>query len=141
QDRGSLSTRTDAPRLPATDRVPNSNPLRPKILLVAADAATLAATGVIAAGIFDATVGDSAAARRLLVAMLATLPVWIGLFSNQRLYNTRFIGRRIDEFRRIVNASVLGTLAVTVAGSMANVLLPRSGLVLLAVTAGVCITI
>ncbi len=52
-------------------------------------------------------------------AVLA-LPVWLGIFANQRLYNTRFIGRRIDEFRRIVNATLLGTLVVSLAANFAN---------------------
>lgn len=131
--------RTDAETGP--DLVPASNPLRPKILLVAADAATLAGTALIAALIVQLGQHDDDSGRKLFWAMLATLPVWLAIFANQRLYNTRFIGRRIDEFRRIVNASILGTLAVSVAGSATNVLLRRSGLVILALTACVCITI
>ncbi|MBX3315177.1 MAG: sugar transferase [Actinobacteria bacterium] len=124
-----------------SDITPRPNPIRPKLLLLAADAATLAISGLIASLVIERFQGDSYSAQRLLLAVLATLPVWLALFANQRLYNTRFIGRRIDEFRRIVNASVLGTLSVSVAGSAANVLLRRSGLVVLAITACLCITL
>ncbi|MEO6626935.1 MAG: sugar transferase, partial [Aquihabitans sp.] len=68
----------------------------------------------------------------LLWVTLATIPAWLGLFANQRLYNTRFIGRRIDEIHRIVNACFLGTMTVALGGSFANILLPRAGLVVLA---------
>ena len=113
----------------------------PKAILIGADALALVLTAVVTTYLlrrWDPQSGASDA--QLLVATLVTLPVWLGLFAKQRLYNTRFIGRRIDEFRRIVNASLLGTLSVSLAGALANVLLRRSGLVILAVTAIVTIT-
>src|SRR5688500_3439074 len=45
-----------------------------------------------------------------VVVTMLTLPVWPAVFSRQRLYSTRFIGRRIDEVRRIFNAVGLGVL-------------------------------
>jgi len=71
---------------------------------------------------------------------VATIPAWLAIFANQRLYNTRFIGRRIDEFRRVVNASLLGTLTVAVAANLVGILPSRGGLVLLGVTAIVVVT-
>jgi exopolysaccharide biosynthesis polyprenyl glycosylphosphotransferase len=142
-----------APELPR-EPVPLSTPpitplaggrgssLRAKVLLVVADAVAVTAAGALAALCLDRLDPDAGrSATLLLVTTIATLPVWIGLFANQRLYNTRFIGRRIDEVHRIVNAVVIGTLAVAAAGNLANVLQRRSGLVLLAVFAGVTVTL
>lgn len=115
---------------------------RPKAALIAADAGALALTAVVSAAVFDRVFEDPGTSTgHLLWSTLATLPVWLGLFANQRLYNTRFIGRRIDEFRRIVNATILGTLAVSLAASSTNILLRRGSLVILAVTACVIITL
>ena len=114
---------------------------RPKAVLIGADAFALALSAVVATVLlrrWDPQSGTSD--TDLLFATLATVPVWLALFAKQRLYNTRFIGRRIDEFRRIVNASLLGTLSVSVAGALANVLVRRSGLIILVVTAIVIIT-
>ena len=49
-------------------------------------------------------------ASRFLSVALFSLPAWLLVFTHQRLYNTRFIGRRIDEMRRIVNAAALGVI-------------------------------
>ncbi len=115
---------------------------RPKALLVAADVAALLASGAVAVALFGRWAPEAdPSASRLWWATVATVPVWIGLFANQRLYSTRFIGRRIDEFRRIVNVSVMGTLAVAVAANAANVLLRRSSLVILAVTACIVVSL
>jgi len=116
--------------------------LRPKLILIAADAAALAVSVVLAVTIFqrwDPDAGQSP--DQLGWAAVVALPVWIGVFANQRLYNTRFIGRRIDEFRRIINATFLGTLAVSLVANFANVLLRRSSLVILALTACLVVTL
>lgn len=115
---------------------------RPKLTLMAADAAALAISIVLASEIFarwDPEAGTSV--DHLGRAAVVALPVWIALFAHQRLYNTRFIGRRIDEFRRIVNATFLGTLAVSLIASGSNVLLRRSSLVILAITSCLVVTI
>jgi len=116
--------------------------LKPKLLLIGADAAALilsAAVTVVLFGRLDPQATQSGA--QIWWSSLATLPVWLGIFANQRLYNTRFIGRRIDEFRRIINSCLLGTLATSLVANLANVLLRRSSLVLLAVTSCVVVTV
>ena len=118
---------------------PTRSVLTPKTWLVAADAVTLVLAATIAAMALRGR--DATAAWHLWSCAVITIPVWLAIFANQRLYNTRFIGRRIDEFRRIFNAAVLGTMSVAVAGSMAGVLLRRTGLVALGVTAVVAITL
>ena len=116
--------------------------LKPKLLLIGADAAALilsAAVTVVLFGRLDPQATQSGA--QIWWSSLATLPVWLAIFANQRLYNTRFIGRRIDEFRRIINSCLLGTLATSLVANLANVLLRRSSLVLLAVTSCVVVTV
>ncbi|MCB0988670.1 MAG: sugar transferase [Microthrixaceae bacterium] len=111
-------------------------PSAAKALLVAADAGAVVLAGAAAAVLLQRWDTEAhEASLHLFWATVATVPVWIGLFSAQRLYNTRFIGRRIDEIHRIVNASLLGTMSVAVAANVANILLRRSGLVILALCA------
>ncbi|MCU1497099.1 MAG: putative UDP-galactose phosphate transferase (WeeH) (Modular protein) [Acidimicrobiales bacterium] len=120
---------------------PGSAPWRPKLLMIGADTLAIVATALVSVAVFrwwDPSAETSGA--DLLWSTLATAPVWLALFANQRLYNTRFIGRRIDEFRRIVNASVLGTLSVSLTANLAGVLMRRSSLVILAVVACLVIT-
>ena len=114
---------------------------RPKLLLITADAAALLLTALASSVMFkwwDPSAEHTS--LQLWWAAVATLPIWLALFAKQRLYNTRFIGRRIDEFRRIVNASILGTLAVLVVANLGNVLLRRSSLLILAATSVVVVT-
>ncbi|MGI8755618.1 MAG: sugar transferase [Acidimicrobiales bacterium] len=116
--------------------------LRPKLTMIVADLLAVALSGAVAALLVHAWAGGAnRAGPRLWWATLATTPLWLGIFANQRLYNTRFIGRRIDEFRRIVNASLLGTLSVALAANMVNVLPSRAGLALLGIIACLIITI
>ncbi len=115
---------------------------RAKVFLVAADAGTVVLAGAVAAILLQRW--DPSADRaswQLFWANLATVPLWLVIFSGQRLYNTRFIGRRIDEIRRIVNATILGTLSVAVAASLGNILLRRAGWVMLAVCATIAVAI
>ncbi|CAN5874649.1 sugar transferase [soil metagenome] len=124
-----------------TTPVPTGGSWRPKLALVAADAVALLASGALAVVLFGRWSPDAdPSAAQLWWATLATLPIWLGIFAHQRLYHTRFIGRRIDELRRVVNAAVLGTLAVALVANVANVLLRRSSLVILALTTFAVVT-
>jgi exopolysaccharide biosynthesis polyprenyl glycosylphosphotransferase len=115
---------------------------RPKALLMAADAlAVVVFTTVAAVAVERLGLGALRAGQQLWWTSVACTPVWLAVFANQRLYNTRFIGRRIDEFRRVVNASFLGTLLVAVAANLAGILPSRGGLVLLGLSAMVVVTI
>ena len=97
---------------------------------------TLAAVTVNSLGL-----GPLNAAKQLWWASVLITPAWLAIFANQRLYNTRFIGRRIDEFRRVVNASLLGTLTVALAANIVGILPSRGGLVVLCISAVVVVTI
>ena len=117
-------------------------PWRPKLVMMAADAFAVVAFTTMAAVLVDLwNLGALDAAQRLWWASVACTPVWLAIFANQRLYNTRFIGRRIDEFRRLVNASLMGTLAVAIATNMANILPSRAGLIMLGICAVLVLTI
>ena len=59
---------------------------------------------------------DNAETTRFLSVALFSLPAWLLIFTHQRLYDTRFIGRRIDEMRRIVNAATLGVITIALVG-------------------------
>src|SRR4051794_35742371 len=144
------------PRLPA-DRLlapaPNAPPalpvgrttgssLRPKLLLMAADVLAIVTFTTMAAvlvSIWD--LGALEAGHQLWWASVVVIPAWLAIFANQRLYNTRFIGRRIDEFRRVVNASLLGTLTVALGANMVGILPSRGGLVVLCLSAVLVFTI
>lgn len=110
----------------------SGNRLKPKLVLMGADTAAVAlamlATYLLQDALIDAGVGG--AAEQQLVISLATLPGWLVIFTHQHLYNTRFIARRIDEFRRVVNAALLGSLLGLVIGNAFGYLAPRSGVVL-----------
>jgi exopolysaccharide biosynthesis polyprenyl glycosylphosphotransferase len=104
-----------------------------KTLLVVADLAVV----ILAVAVTDTLVqfiGERVAigaGNRFVVVAMLTLPVWPAVFSRQRLYNTRFIGRRIDEVRRIFNAIGLGVLGIALGGYFANVLVSRASLIAL----------
>src|SRR5690606_4005861 len=50
-----------------------------------------------------------------LVVAGAGLPLWIWLFARKRLYQARFLTRRLDEIRRIGSAGAYAVAAMTVA--------------------------
>ena len=119
-----------------------SSPSRFKALLLVADAlAVLAAAAMTAISLHLWDPESALGVAHIFFTTVATLPIWLALFAKQRLYNTRFITRRIDEVRRIVNAAVIGTLAVAASGSFANILLRRSGLVMLGFWAVVLVSL
>ena len=108
--------------------------IQPKLVLMTADlcAITIAIvlTYLLAAQLRqDYGVGGGPASFLPYAGL--TLPFWLGIFSHQRLYNTRFIGRRIDEIRRIVNAVIMGVLSVAFTGYLFGELVARSALFVL----------
>ena len=118
------------------------SPLKPKLTLVAADLFAVVVSAAVASLLLARWRQDlETGAVQLWWTSFASTPLWLAVMANQRLYNTRFIERRIDELRRIVNAVVLGVASVILVAGAANVLLPRQGLVILAVTACVVISI
>ena len=121
----------DAPHEPleATDAKPRQTFNRAKVLLVVADVVAVA-LAILATYAIEVTwlSNDNAESERFLAIALCSLPAWLLVFTHQRLYNTRFIGRRIDEMRRIVNASILGVIVVALIGYATGFLIERSAL-------------
>jgi exopolysaccharide biosynthesis polyprenyl glycosylphosphotransferase len=126
-----------APSEPAVDGVAvesRRTTIQPKLALMAADLVTVA----IAVALTCVAVGAgwaSGSAHRFAEFAFLSIPVWIGIFARQRLYNTRFLGRRIDEIRRIVNGVAFSTLSVALIAYAFGELVARSALVVLLVIA------
>ncbi len=140
-----IETRTDVPTPQPSVRTRSrrtSTTIRPKVVLMVADAvAVVASAGLSALAVSRWDIGRPEAGAELFWTSVTTVPLWLAIFANQRLYNTRFIGRRIDEFRRVVNAALLGTLGVSVAANAVKWLPSRLGLVVLLITSCLVVTI
>lgn len=94
-----------------------ATPWLSKLLLVAADFITVL-TGLLLA-VQVSALGDNPAViddrwHHWVLALCAT-PMWLVLFSNQKLYGHRFVTRATEEFRRIVRACFIGTVLMTFA--------------------------
>ena len=89
------------------DARPSTRRTSPKVLLVVADGIVISLAMLLSYWL-RASSGDNvmkgAADDHLLVGAVA-LPVWLMLFSRSRLYNARFLGRRLEEVRRIASAT------------------------------------
>ncbi len=139
------STQIDAVTSPgrAASTVESTAPrVDPKLVLGTADLSTVAVALTLSAVVSGSmTIEGGPSTTRFLALGLMTLPIWLALFAGQRLYNIRFIGRRIDEIRRIVNATFLGSMAVALAGYFADVAIPRSRIVVLFVVVTILVSI
>jgi exopolysaccharide biosynthesis polyprenyl glycosylphosphotransferase len=116
----------------------------PKLVLMAADLAMVAVSVVAAYELERGSVfqlGLNAGAGRFLALALVTIPVWLGIFTHQRLYNTRFIGRRIDENRRVINAVFMSVVAIALTGYCIGFLVPRTALIALFLIAVVLVSL
>ena len=126
-----VRTATSLKAVPAAALRPSK---RAKVALMVADVLAVVAA-VLLAYALERTVWyrpfSTERHRHFVLIGMATLPGWVVVFANQRLYSTRFISRRIDEARRIVNASFLGVVLVALAGSFSGSLVPRSALLAL----------
>jgi exopolysaccharide biosynthesis polyprenyl glycosylphosphotransferase len=103
----------------------------PKLALGLADLAMVAAAAALSLTLGGDLLGDTRKGDEAGFAALAAvmLPVWLAVFSSQRLYNTRFIGRRIDEVRRILNATFLGSMAMALGAYFGGLDVPRDRIV------------
>jgi exopolysaccharide biosynthesis polyprenyl glycosylphosphotransferase len=109
----------------------------PKSWLVLADVCTVALAMLLAYAMRSSMGGNPLAGARgahLLVAV-ASLPVWVTLFARRRLYNVRFLTRRIDEVRRIGAAALTAVTAMTVAAYALQLPVSRAWLAMTATAA------
>lgn len=84
-----------------------------KAALIASDLIALVLTLVIS---FSAVYDRIPSIRRSLVAIsVAAVLIFLMAFAQQNLYNSRHLGRRAEELRRLVNACALGSMGVAAA--------------------------
>ena len=130
---------------PSRTRVGEAAPrprVDPKKLMGVVDLAMVALSLALSAFVTEDVAVEGGPSRwRYLLLGVATLPAWLAIMSGQRLYNVRFIGRRIDEARRIINATFLGTMAVALAGYFAGIDVPRTRIVVLFVVVTTLVSI
>ncbi len=95
---------------------------RLKLVMVLADLLAVALGMAAAIAFYRTRIGhlDHAAA----VAALS-MPVWPILFAQQGLYQARHVARRIEEFRRLVNAVVMGVIALAGISVLLQIYLSR----------------
>jgi exopolysaccharide biosynthesis polyprenyl glycosylphosphotransferase len=129
-----------SPAFPGAALESRRTAIQPKLALMAADLVIVALA--IATTCAAVSAGWLSGSSRIFAEYaFASMPIWIGVFAHQRLYNTRFIGRRIDEIRRIGNAVAVSTLSVALLAYAFGELVARSALVTLLVVAVVFVAI
>lgn len=72
---------------------------------------------------------DGALADHVLLG-LAAVPLWVGLFAKNRLYNARFVGRRVEELRRVGHSCFTAVLVMAAIGYALQLDVSRGWLVL-----------
>jgi exopolysaccharide biosynthesis polyprenyl glycosylphosphotransferase len=90
------------------------HPSAVKVAICAADVAAVLLAMSISQHLAKLTGGkptpvDEHATWRLIAL---SVPVWVIAFIRYRLYQARFLGRRLQEFRRIVSASIVGAASL-----------------------------
>ena len=87
-----------------------------KLLVGAADAATLAVALVAALALSRATGGVASREQERFTSLLALLsvPVWLLALVKVQAYKSRYITRRSQEFRRLLTAGALGSASLLV---------------------------
>lgn len=120
---------------PAEDRRSFATQL--KAALVAADVVATAAGMGMASLLYQVFVAKEL--NHVLAVGLVSLPLWPVLYAQQGLYQARRLGRRLEEFRRIVNSVLAGLLVLAGVAVLVQSNLSRGWLAL--VGAGVMVTV
>lgn len=101
---------------PDSDSLPGAptrrNPLNAtKITLVIADL-LMVSIGLVAGTWLNEWLnpGDPTGVAQYLGLVLASIPIWPAVFTQQLLYRARYLGRRIDEISRVVRSVAVGVL-------------------------------
>jgi exopolysaccharide biosynthesis polyprenyl glycosylphosphotransferase len=100
---------------------------------VAADMVAIACAMVLAFNVRLLTSDQSAAIARSRhpMILLASIPVWVAIFANYRLYTSRYLVRGVEEFRRLVHAVGAGVIGVALMSYMFKLYVTRGWLVLM----------
>lgn len=113
--------------LPALDQSvrPALNPS--KLTLVFADLLVVSLAFVIGTWLSGlVNPADPATPRQYMGLFLLSLPAWPIIFTQQMLYRSRFLGRRVDETSRVIRAVVFGMLATAAISVFVKVSIGRS---------------
>ncbi|MDW3219265.1 MAG: sugar transferase [Acidimicrobiales bacterium] len=110
-----------------------------KITLVIADLLVVSIALVAGTWIHEWTnPTDPTSAAQYMGLVLASLPVWPLVFTQQLLYRARYLSRRIDEINRVVRSVAIGVL---VTGGISIILKVQVGRQWIAIVAGLLLTL
>jgi exopolysaccharide biosynthesis polyprenyl glycosylphosphotransferase len=108
---------------------PRPNPWRIKVATVAADGVALAAAMLVAFWLRTGLPGgDPGAWQEHLLVGATSLPVWLCVFANQRLYSARFITARLEELGRVGSAIAVSMLLTAGAAFSVQIYVARGWL-------------
>jgi exopolysaccharide biosynthesis polyprenyl glycosylphosphotransferase len=107
---------------------------RPKRLLIVADALCITVCLAVAYAIRASGTGPDIEGARFehLALGIVAIPVWVSVFARQRLYVSRFISRRVDEWRRILHGSAYAVVALAAGGYALQLNVSRAWMILAA---------
>lgn len=129
----------DVPALPPSLPRRNHRP-RPKHLLVLADLGAVAVAVALATVLVPVTEAGTPTRASDLIVGLAPF-IWLVALGHQSLYNARRLGRRIEEFKRILSAAAWATAAMVVVAFVLDAPVSRGWLTLLPTGAVVLLTV
>jgi len=101
-----LSSVRRHPRSPLTNRL--------KVLQIGGDAVAITAALFLAYLFRGLPIDDEHESRRHLLFGLGCLPLWLVVFGHYRLYTARAVASRMEEWSRLVRASVVSTAGMAV---------------------------
>lgn len=105
-----------------------SQNLRLKAALILSDLTSVSLAATIA---FLELHGSESIRTRVAALSAGSVVIFLVVFAQQNLYNSRHISRRGEEFRLLVNASALGTVCVAALAMLVKVDTPRTWLIAL----------
>jgi exopolysaccharide biosynthesis polyprenyl glycosylphosphotransferase len=112
-----------------------------KLLIASSDAVAVAVAMALGLVLKERYVfWDPVPTSQYIIASAVTLPGWLLALRGRRLYESRFIGRRPDELRRILDACALAVVAVIVANFALELELSRSWVLFVGVLSIITIT-
>lgn len=113
--------------LPGLDQRPRAALNPSKLTLVFADLLVVSLSFVCGTWLNEAFNPDDATTTREYMGLfLLSLPVWPVIFTQQLLYRSRFLTRRVDETSRVIRAAIFGMLATAAISVFVRVTVGRS---------------
>jgi exopolysaccharide biosynthesis polyprenyl glycosylphosphotransferase len=106
-------------------------------LMIATGDALLVAVAIAVATAYTQryVVGDPTPLSGYLLAGAMTLPIWLLALGGRRLYEARFVSRRAEELRRVLEACMIATGTTIVAAFALRIALARTWVLMVAVLA------